>query len=90
MQILKEYSVSRLNSSNRLLGNCYKVITENSTFYYEFTKENNVAYLKYDNPDYIEAVIEEYRKSNEYINIIKSKTIVFMLNLILYSHSNYL
>ena len=73
MQILKEYSKTTLNSTNRLLGNCYKVITDNNIYYYEFTKQNDMAYVNYDNPDYIEAIIEEYRKSNEYVNIIKSK-----------------
>ena len=73
MQILKEYSDSKLNTSSKLHGYCYKVIVDDNIYFYEFTKENNIAYLKYDNPEYLELVIEEFRKAYEYVNIIKSK-----------------
>ena len=74
MQILKEYLETKLNTESKLLGYCYKVIDDNDNIYfYEFFKENNIAYVKYDNPDYLEAVLEEFRYSYEYCNIIKSK-----------------
>lgn len=74
MQIIKEYSKTSLNTTSKVLGYCYKVIDENNdTYYYEFEKQNNIAYVKYDNPDYLEIVVEEFRNAYEYVNIIKSK-----------------
>ena len=42
MKITKEYSNSKFNIKNRLLGNCYKLTIDNNIYYYEFTKENDV------------------------------------------------
>ena len=73
MQIIREYENINLNKESKLLGYCYKVITNNSEeFFYEIVKKDNVAYIKYDNPDYLEAIVEEFRKGYEYVNIFRS------------------
>ena len=73
MIISKEYSKNDLDNYSKLHGYCYKVITTNNEiYYYEIKKINNIAYINYENPDYLEAVIEEFRKAYEYVNIFKS------------------
>ena len=73
MQIIREYENINLNKESKLLGYCYKVITNNSEeFFYEIVKKDNVAYIKYDNADYLEAIVEEFRKGYEYVNIFRS------------------
>ena len=73
MKIIKEYENIKLNNESKLLGYCYKVNIGNSAeYYYEIVKKGNVAYIKYDNPDYLEMVIEEFRTAYEYVNIFKS------------------
>ena len=73
MKIIKEYENIKLNNESKLLGYCYKVNIGNSAeYYYEIVKNDNVAYIIFDNPDYLEMVIEEFRTAYEYVNIFKS------------------
>lgn len=73
MKIIKEYTNINLNNEAKLLGYCYKGNVGNSAeYYYEIIKKDNVAFIKYDNPSYLEMIIEEFRLAYEYVNIFKS------------------
>lgn len=73
MEIIKVYNNGFLNNNSKLLGYCYKVITNNhEEYYYEIEKKDNMGYVKFDNPEYLEIVIEEFRKAYQYVNIFKS------------------
>lgn len=73
MQITREYLYEKLDNTSKLLGYCYKVIgVDLKEYYYEIIKKDNVGYIKYVNPEYLELVIEEFRLAYEYVNIFKS------------------
>lgn len=73
MKIIIDKTNEKYNKINRLLCNCYTVIDGNNEYYYEFKIKNNEALIIFDNFEYIEDVINEFRKSHSYISKFYNK-----------------
>lgn len=57
----------------KLLGNCYTIIENNISYFYEFSLKNNIATVRSNNFKYVLEAINEFRKTNSYITIFKDK-----------------
>lgn len=71
MEIVKADAGYTFSEEALALGNCYLAIADKD-YEYEFTIINNTATIKTTNLEYIEEVVEEFRKTNKYINIFKT------------------
>ena len=80
MEIIQDLfnKTNYLNSS--LFGNLYKVCHNNQIYYYEFLINNNTATINYNNPEYLDLVVDEYRKTHEYITVYKTQDNTFYAN----------
>lgn len=66
------YNNENFEIKNSMLGNCYIVTENHQNYYYEFITNQNTATIIYSNPEYLELIIDEFRKNNEYINEFKT------------------
>ncbi len=71
MKIVIAKEGSTFSEEALALSNCYRLIAD-KTYEYEFKIIKNTAIIKTTNLTYIEAVVEEFRKTNKYINIFKT------------------
>lgn len=73
MNIYIDYDNDNYTIKNRKLGNCITIEANNKAYFYEFNINKNEALIKYNNLEYIEDAINEYRKYNPYITIFYDK-----------------
>lgn len=69
MKIIRDRENKVYTPKNRLLGNCFTVLTDNAAFYYEFVPNSAEALILCDSLEYVEEVIQEFRFYNFHITV---------------------
>lgn len=64
MKMIKTETDTYFNEKSRILGNCYVVIDNGNTYYFEFIAINNEAKIICDTSNYLENVVTEYHRTH--------------------------
>ena len=73
MKIIRDFESPVYNEKNRLLGNCFTVIEDNTKYFFEFNIKGMEAEFKCDRISLINDVINEFRKYSGYVNVFYNK-----------------
>lgn len=72
MKIIQDFKSTYYPEQSRILGNCFTVEDGDKIYHYEFVQKGSEATIKTDSLEFLEAVIEHFRRENRHISVFRT------------------